>query len=86
MESDDVVGAAPRVVAQLLGSLQLVVAIGAPLLVAALVLEVGGRWWLGLPSPSHIQPLLAPLRAIVLLGLLALLLERILEALARVAV
>jgi type III secretory pathway component EscT len=58
------------------------VAIGGPLLAAAVVLEVAGALIARAASPAQIHLLLAPLRAIALLGVMAVVLERVSAVLA----
>lgn len=53
------------------------VAIGGPLLAAAVVVEVAGALVARAASPAQIHLLLAPLRAITLLGVMAIVLERV---------
>jgi flagellar biosynthetic protein FliR len=58
------------------------VAIGGPLLAAAVVLEVAGALIARAASPAQIHLLLAPLRAIALLGVMAIVLQRVSAVLA----
>jgi len=60
------------------------VALGAPLLVASLVVEVAGALIARAASPAQLHLLLAPLRALALLVVFALVFTRLSEALASV--
>jgi type III secretory pathway component EscT len=71
------------IVHQLSAGLEMAVALAAPLLVAAVVVEVGGALIARAASPGQFQQLLAPVRALALLGVLALVVGRIGELLAR---
>lgn len=66
-----------EVVQALSSGIGLAVAIMAPLLAVAIVVEVAGALVARAASPAFIQPILAPLRSFVILGVFALLLERI---------
>src|SRR6185312_14885988 len=61
----------------LAGSVALAVSIGAPLLVASLVIEVTGAVIARASSPAQIHALLAPLRAMGLLVVCGIVLDRI---------
>ena len=61
----------------LAGGVGVAVSIGGPLLAAALILEVGAAVIARAASPAQLGPLLAPLRALALLSVMALVLERV---------
>lgn len=61
----------------------LAVGIAAPVLGAAIVVEVAAALVARTAAPAHVQTLLAPLRSLALLGASALVLDRSLAALAR---
>jgi type III secretory pathway component EscT len=65
-----------RAVVNLVGGIGLATAIAAPLIAAALVLEVAGALVARAASPAHLGALLAPVRSLALLGLTAILLDR----------
>lgn len=71
-----------RVAHDLLGGVTLAIAIGAPLLAAAAVLEVALALVARAATPTNVQVLLAPLRGAALLVLTALVLDRLAAALA----
>jgi flagellar biosynthesis protein FliR len=75
----------PTVVRALAGSVDLAFAIAAPLAVASVLLEAASALIARAATPAFIGPVLAPLKSVVLLGVLALVLERIAELLALVA-
>ncbi len=60
------------------------VAIGAPLLAASILVEVAGALIARAATPAQLHLLLAPLRALVMLGVLALVFVKLSEALAAV--
>jgi type III secretory pathway component EscT len=66
-----------RVVQDLAGGIALAVAVGAPLLAAALVLEVAAALVARAAAPAQIHALLAPLRALGVLAVMAVVLDRI---------
>jgi type III secretory pathway component EscT len=76
-------GIALEVAATLTAGISLAVAVAAPLVAVALVVEVASALVARAASPAFVQPMLAPLRAVVILGVLAVVLERIVELLAR---
>ena len=76
--SEPLIGA----IANLSGGVEVALAVATPLLVASMVVEVASSLVARAASPAFIQPLLAPLRSIVLLGVTALVLERMLELIA----
>ena len=61
----------------LAGGVGVAVSIGGPLLAAALILEVGAAVIARAASPAQLGPLLAPLRALALLSVMAVVLERV---------
>ena len=61
---------------QLVGGIQLAFAVAAPLLAAALVLEVAGALVSRAASPAFVQPLVTSMKSLALLGAAALLLDR----------
>jgi type III secretory pathway component EscT len=67
------------------GSVELAFAIAAPLAVASVLLEAASALIARAATPAFIGPVLAPLKSVALLGILALLFERIAELLALVA-
>lgn len=75
----------PRVVQAFAGSVELAFAIAAPLAVASVVLEAASALIARAASPAFIGPVLAPLKSVALLGILALVLERISELLVMMA-
>lgn len=66
----------------LVAGIGLAVAIGAPLLAAAVVLEIAFALIARAASPSQVHALLAPLRALGLLAIVAVVLERMVDVLA----
>lgn len=60
-------------------SIGLAFAIAAPLVVAAVVLEAGSALIARAATPAFIAPVLAPLKSVALLGVLALVFERVAE-------
>ena len=73
------------VAVSLAGSVEVALAAAAPLVVASIVLNVAEALVARAAAPAHITSLLSPLRAIVLLAVFALLLERIVELFALAA-
>ena len=71
----------PAVVQALAGSVELAFAIAAPLVVASVLLEVASALLARAASPAFIGPVLAPLKSVAMLGILALVFERITELL-----
>jgi len=69
----------------LAGSVELAFAIAAPLAVASVLLETGSALIARAATPAFIGPVLAPLKSVALLGVLALVFERISELLALLA-
>lgn len=65
-----------RVAADLAGGIALAIAIGGPLLAASIVLEVAAVLVARAASPAQIHVLLAPLRAIGVLAVMAIVLDR----------
>lgn len=70
--------------ANLIGGVELALAVAAPLVVASVVVEIASSLVARAASPAYIQPLLAPLRSLALLAVAALVLERMLELFALV--
>jgi type III secretory pathway component EscT len=68
----------------LTSGISIAVALGAPLLAASVVVEVAGALIARAATPAQLHLLLAPLRALTLLGVLALVLTKLSEALAAV--
>ena len=66
----------------LVAGISLAVALGAPVLVASIVVEVGSALIARTASPAQIQTVLAPLRALVVLVVLAVSIDRIAAGLA----
>jgi len=71
-----------RIAHDLAGGIAMAVAIGGPLLAAALVLEVAAALIARAASPAQIHALLAPLRSLSLLAVIAIVLDRIAAVLA----
>jgi len=63
------------------GSVELAFAIAAPLAVASVLLEAASALIARSATPAYVAPVLAPLKSVALLGILALVLERIAELL-----
>jgi flagellar biosynthesis protein FliR len=74
-----------RATANLVSGIELAIAVAAPVVVAAIVVEVAGALIARAANPAYIQPVLAPLRSIAILGVTALVLDRMLELLATLA-
>jgi type III secretory pathway component EscT len=72
----------PAVANALAASVELAFALAAPLAVASVLLEVASALIARAASPAFIGPVLAPLKSLLLLGTLALVLERIAELVA----
>lgn len=66
----------------IVGGIGLAVALGGPLLAAAVVVEIAAALVARAATPAQIHALLAPLRAIGLLGVMAIVLERVAAAMA----
>jgi type III secretory pathway component EscT len=71
-----------RSAVNLANGVELAVAIAAPVLAASIVVEVASALVARAASPAFVQPLLAPLRSLAILGVAALVLERMVELLA----
>lgn len=71
----------PRAVHDLVQALRIAFALSAPVLCVSVVWEVAGALIARAASPAHIQALLAPLRALVVLGAFALVLPAFFELL-----
>jgi type III secretory pathway component EscT len=67
----------------LVAGIALAVALGGPLLAAAVVIEIAAALVARAASPAQVHALLAPLRALGTLGILAIVFERIAAVLAR---
>ena len=64
------------------GSVELAFAIAAPMAVASVLIETASALIARAATPASIGPVLAPLKSVALLGMLALVLERVAELLA----
>jgi type III secretory pathway component EscT len=73
------------VVAAFAGAVDLALAIAAPLAVACVLLEAASALIVRAAAPAFIAPVLAPVKSIALLAVLALVLERLTELLALLA-
>ena len=71
-----------RAAATLASRIELAIAVAAPVVAAAIVVEVASALVARAASPAYVQPLLAPLRSIAILGVAALVLDRIVELVA----
>lgn len=71
-----------RAANNLAASIELAIAIAAPVVAAAIVVELATALIARAASPAFIQPLIAPLRSLVLLAVAAIALDRMLELLA----
>lgn len=60
--------------------IQIALAVAAPLIAASLVLQLASALVTRAANPAHLQPVLEPLKSLALLGILALLLDRLLAA------
>jgi type III secretory pathway component EscT len=80
------VGAHPLVAAasDIVSGIALAVALGGPLLAAAVVIEIAGALIARAAAPAQVHALLAPLRALGTLAVMAVVLERVAGVLARV--
>lgn len=81
----EVLGPLARAAGQLTAGIELAIAVAAPVLAASIVVEVASALVARAASPAFVQPLLAPLRSIAILGIAALVLERMVELLALAA-
>ncbi|HYJ10967.1 MAG TPA: flagellar biosynthetic protein FliR [Polyangiaceae bacterium] len=75
----------PAVVAAFSASIGLAFAIAAPLVVAAVLLEAASALIARAATPAFIAPVIAPLKSVALLGVLALVFERVAELVAVLA-
>jgi type III secretory pathway component EscT len=75
-------GVIERVVAALLGGVEFAVAIAAPLVATVIVVEVAAALLARAMAPAVIHSAVAPIRSLVVLGTVAMLLERMMELLA----
>jgi len=66
-----------RAAQNLAASVELAVAIAAPVVAAALVIEVASALIARAAHPAYMQPVLAPLRSVALLAVLAVVLDRV---------
>ena len=73
-----------RVTQDFTGGITIAVALAAPLLAASVVVEVAGALIARAAAPAQLHLLLAPLRALALLGVLAIVLTKMSEVLAAV--
>lgn len=71
-----------RAAANLVSGIELAIAVAAPIVVTAIVIEVAGALVARAANPAHLSPVIAPLRSIAILGVAALLLDRMLEVFA----
>jgi flagellar biosynthesis protein FliR len=67
----------------LVGGITLAIALGGPLLTAAVVIEIAGALIARAASPAQVHTLIAPLRALGTLAVMGIVLERLAVALAR---
>ena len=67
----------------LVGGITLAVALGGPLLAAAVVIEVAGAIVARAASPAQVHTLIAPLRALATLAVMGVVLQRLAVALAK---
>jgi flagellar biosynthesis protein FliR len=74
-----------RAAANLASGVEMAVAVATPIVVASIVIEVSSALVARAASPAFVQPLLAPLRSLALLGVAALVLERMVGLLAVMA-
>jgi flagellar biosynthesis protein FliR len=79
------VGPLRRAASNLASGVGVAVAIAAPVVAASIVLEVASSLIARAAHPAFVMPLFAPLRALALLGIVALLLDRMVELLVIVA-
>jgi flagellar biosynthetic protein FliR len=73
----------PAAAADLVGGIALAVALGGPLLAAAVVIEIAAALVARAASPAQVHALLAPIRAMATLLVMAIVLDRIAAVLAR---
>jgi type III secretory pathway component EscT len=80
------VGTHPLIAAaqDIAGGIALAVALGGPLLAASVVVEIAAALVARAASPAQVHALLAPLRALATLAVMAVVLERVANTLARV--
>ena len=81
----DFVSPLARSVVTLEAAIGLAVAAAAPVIVAAILIEVAGALTVRAASPAFLQPVVAPLRSIGLLLIAALVLDRVVELVALLA-
>jgi type III secretory pathway component EscT len=75
-------GTLQRAAAELVAGLEIAIAVAAPLIAVSIVVELASALVARAANPAYIQPFLAPLRSIFLLGALAIVLDRMIELLA----
>jgi type III secretory pathway component EscT len=75
-----------RAAQNLVSGIELAIAVAAPVIVASIVVEVAAALVSRAANPAHLQPVLAPLRSIVILGVTALVLDRMLELFAEATI
>ena len=75
-------GVLPALVNELTHSIEVAIAIAAPLIAASIVVELANALVARAATPAFILPLFAPLRSMALLAIAALLLDRMVELLA----
>lgn len=68
-----------RAVLHLHAAIGIAIAAAVPIVVASIVIEVAAALTVRAASPAYLQPVIAPLRSIALLGAVALLLDRVVE-------
>ena len=66
---------------QIASGIEIAVAVAAPIVAAAVVIEVAGALIARAASPAFLQPVLAPLRSVLLLACAALMLDRMAQLL-----
>jgi type III secretory pathway component EscT len=78
-------GLLPALVLELTRSIEVAIAVAAPLVAASIVVELANALVARAASPAFILPLFAPLRSMALLAIAALVLDRMVELLALLA-
>ena len=68
-----------RAAANLVSGIELAIAISAPVVVAAIIIEVASALVARAANPAYLSPIIAPLRSIAVLGVAAIVLDRMLE-------
>jgi hypothetical protein len=64
---------------QLHAAVAVAVAAAVPIVVASIVIEIAAALTVRAASPAYLQPIIAPFRSLALLGVTALVLDRIVE-------